>query len=353
MAIRELRSVTTASSRIKADWWSDMSPDQQEQYLTDHPNSQKAKEAREAEQKQTQPQSDQDKAPTKKVPMVQVSVATKIVDGKRVQADGKPLPPHIQKLVLPPAWTDVKINPNPDGALLAQGKDSKGRVQSVYSEAFVKTQAEAKFRRIEELNEKFEDIHAENETARKSKDPKIKDSADCLALIMKTGIRPGSDEDTGAAKKAYGATTLQGNHVVKTESGVELHFTGKKGVDLKIPVTDPELAKMLLARAKEAGAEGKLFPKTNDKNLLAHVHMLDGGGFKAKDFRTHLACETAVEEISKMPVPTNDKEYKAAVTKVAKIVSTKLGNTPTVALQSYIAPEVWSAWQLSSKGETK
>lgn len=351
MAIREAKVLTTAAARIKADWWSEMNSEQQEQYLKDHPNSQKAKEAKEAEQKQLQIKPTD--TPRKKLPIVQVSVETKIVDGKRVQADGKPLPEHIQKLVLPPAWTDVKINPDPNGALLAQGKDSKGRVQSVYSEAFAKTQAEAKFRRVEELNQKFDEIKAENETARKSKDPKIKDSADCLALIMQTGIRPGSDEDTGAAKKAHGATTLQGSHVVKTASGVELRFTGKKGVDLTIPVTDPELSKMLLARAKTAGAEGKLFPKTSDKNLLAHVHTLDGGGFKAKDFRTNLGTSTAIEEISKMPVPKNDKEYKAAVVKVAKVVSAKLGNTPTVALQSYIAPEVFSTWQLASKGESK
>ncbi len=30
------------------------------------------------------------------------------------------------------------------------------------------------------------------------------------------------------------------------------------------------------------------------------------------------------------------------------MVATKLGNTPTVALQSYIAPEVFGAWRMAA-----
>jgi phage-related protein (TIGR01555 family) len=39
---------------------------------------------------------------------------TKIVDGKRVQANGSPLPAHIEKLKLPPAWADVRYSDFPD-----------------------------------------------------------------------------------------------------------------------------------------------------------------------------------------------------------------------------------------------
>jgi DNA topoisomerase-1 len=353
--IRELRVLSTANQRLElakeeSDWWGSMSAEQQEQYLTEHPNSQKAKEAREKEGKPAPVEDHPSK--DREHPVVQVSVGTKMVDGKRVQADGKPLPDHIQKLGLPPAWSDVKFNPEPDGALLAQGKDAKGRVQSVYSEAFSKTQAEAKFRRIEELHEKFDEIKTQNAKNQKSKDPKVKASADCLAMIMAMGIRPGSDDDTKAKVKAFGATMLQSNHLVKTKDGLFLKFVGKDGVNLNLPVTDPALAKMLVARAKEAGPEGRLFD-TNAGRLLDYTHTLDGGGFKVKDFRTNLGCKTAMEEIGKMPVPTNEKEYKAAVRAVAVKVSSILGNTPTIALQSYIAPELFSEWKMASAGGQK
>jgi DNA topoisomerase IB len=270
---------------------------------------------------------------------------TKIVDGKRVQANGSPLPAHIEKLKLPPAWADVRYSDDPKADLMAVGKDSKDRVQSVYSEAFSANNAAAKFARIEELRGKFGYISKQNEDAQRSSNPKTKDSADCLSLIMKMGVRPGSDDDTGAKVKAYGATTLEGRHVVETPAGVSLRFVGKKGVSLDLPVEDAGLAAMLMQRAKASGASGKLFPATNDKALLDHTHSLDGGGFKTKDFRTHVGTATAYALVQSAPKPTTMAEYKKRVMDVAQKVSKKLGNTPVIALQSYISPVVFSSWR--------
>jgi DNA topoisomerase-1 len=272
---------------------------------------------------------------------------TKIEGGKRLQANGAPLPSHIEKLKLPPAWKDVRYSDDPKSGLLAVGKDSKGRVQSVYSEEFSATQAAAKFARIEALRKEFDGIQKQNDTYRKSNNPKVRDSADCLSMIMKMGIRPGSETDTGAKLKAYGATTLEGRHVVKTDEGVSLRFIGKKGVALDLPVTDKGLSDMLLARAEKSGTDGKLFPATTDKALLDYVHTLDGGGFKTKDFRTNVGTSTAYDLVSKMPAPKTEAEYKKAVMAVAKDVSKRLGNTPVIALQSYISPTVFSEWRNS------
>jgi DNA topoisomerase-1 len=313
------------------NWFSELSKEDQDAYLEAHPGSKYGHQtAKPRVSKITQ----------------SLSGTTKYNDaGVRVQANGSALPDHITKLTIPPAWTDVKFNPDAAGDLLASGRDAKGRLQCVYSEAFSKTQAEAKFRRIEELMGKFHEVQAQNDKLCRSTDPKVKASAECLKLVMVAGIRPGSETDTGAEKQAYGATTLEARHVVKTKEGVELHFVGKKGVDLKIPVTDPATVKMLLRRAKEAGDDGKLFSQTNDKRLLDHTHTMDGGGFKTKDFRTLLGTSTAMDEVSKMPKPVGDKAYRAQVMSVAKTVSKKLGNTPVIALQSYINPIVFQSWR--------
>ena len=272
---------------------------------------------------------------------------TKIEAGKRVSMGGERLPPHIESLKIPPAWTDVKYSHDPKSDLLVVGKDAKGRSQSIYSDAFSTTQAAAKFDRIEELRKEFAAIRAQNDKARESRKERIKDSADCAALIMETGIRPGSDADTGAKVKAYGATTLEGRHVVETGDGVSLKFTGKKGVSLNIPVRDKGLADMLKSRAVKAGEDGKLFPGTDDKILLDHIHSLDGGGFKTKDFRTHVGTSEAYAIASRTPAPKNEQEYRKAVMEIAKQVSQRLGNTPIVALQSYISPSVFSDWKIA------
>lgn len=272
-------------------------------------------------------------------------VMAEVKDGKRVAPGGGPLPAHIEKLKLPPAWSGVKYAEDAGADLLAQGKDVKGRVQSVYSAEFSAKQAAAKFARVESLIQQYGDIQKQNAAAQKSADPKTKDAADCLDLVMKTGVRPGSDTDTGAEKQAYGATTLQGQHVVSDADGTYLRFTGKKGVSLNLKINDPELTAMLTARAKAAGPEGQLFPNVTDKSLLDHSHTMGDGSFKSKDFRTHLGTTTAARLVNSMKPPTSPKEHKAAVMEVARQVSEKLGNTATIALQSYISPTVFSVWE--------
>lgn len=262
-----------------------------------------------------------------------------------VAPDRKDWPEHIKQLKLPPAWKDVRINPDPEAALQAVGRDAKGRAQYVYSKEFQNTQAEAKFARIKELDRKFDKIRRQNAERMASENPKTRDNAECAALVMAMGIRPGSDADTKAKVKAYGATTLEGRHVVSEDDQVYLRFTGKKGVSINLPVSDPALAAMLEERAKQAGADGKLFPGVSDKSLLDYTHTLNGGGFKTKDFRTLLGTRGAIRKIESMPPPKTEKEYKKLALEVAKSVSSKLGNTPTVALQSYINPTVFAAWR--------
>jgi DNA topoisomerase-1 len=271
---------------------------------------------------------------------------TTVVDGKRMAADGSPLPDHIQATYIPPAWTDVKYNPDPNGDLLVKGKDAAGRDQYLYSKRFTETQAAEKFARIKELDEKFDKITKENETNRSDANPAVRENANCMKLIMETGIRPGSDEDTKAKIAAYGATTLKGSHIVQVGGNIELQFVGKKGVALTIPVDDQGTAKMLLARVAKVGPEGRIF-NTNRASLLEYSHRLDGGKFKTKDFRTYLGTSLAVKEMKNHDVPKTMKEYKKAVRDVAKVVAKKLGNTATVALQSYISPVVFSPWRLA------
>lgn len=281
------------------------------------------------------------------------SVATQTVNNKgqtvniHSSSTGGALPEHIAKLKIPPAWTNVHYSSDPNSALQAQGKDAKGRLQSIYSEAFAKTQAAAKFERVEALNKQFVQIESQVAKDTLSSDPKRKDLANCLSLIMAMGIRPGSDTDTKSEKKAYGATNMLGKHIVDDGKEMRLKFTGKKGVELDLPVTDPKLVKMLKERAAIAGADGQIFPSVSDKSLLAYTHTLDGGTFKTKDFRTHVGTYAAAELVKSMPSPKNDAERKKAITKVAVEVSKRLGNTPTIALQSYINPIIFSIWEMA------
>ena len=136
--------------------------------------------------------------------------------------DREQWPEHIKALKLPPAWHDVAVSHDPNADLLAIGRDAKNRAQYVYSEKFAKSQSALKFARITELDSKFHYIKDQNDAARRSRDPKLKDHGDCMHLIMTMGLRPGGDDDTGAEKKAYGASTLEGQHVALLNGVVRL-----------------------------------------------------------------------------------------------------------------------------------
>lgn len=257
--------------------------------------------------------------------------------------DGKDLPEHVKACRIPPAWKSVKYADDPNSDVLATGRDSKGRHQAIYSERFRQQQADAKFARVQELDMKYEEVLRQVDGDLRS--GRNMEEAATLHLIMVTGVRPGSEADTGGAKKAYGATTLEGRHVIEQKRGVRLRFTGKKGVENDIPVEDRKVAADLLARKAKAGSKGRLFD-TDDGKLRKYTGDKDGKGFKTKDFRTLLGTRTAVNEMRKIPRPKTEKEYSKAVRTVAKTVANKLGNTPTVALQSYINPAVFADWRL-------
>lgn len=259
--------------------------------------------------------------------------------------DGKPVPEHIRDLGVPPGWKDAYFNPDPNGDLLAQGTDAKGRTQPKYGDTHNARAAAAKFGRVSELRTKREQIFKEVE--RDSKDPALRENADALKVVMQTGIRPGSTQDTGADFKSFGATTLEGRHVVVDGNKTALKFvTGKnKGKAVEFQIKDRSTAKMLRDRAEKAGATGKLFD-TDAQRLRDYSKDKDGKGFKTKDHRTALGTETAIREIStRAELPKTFKEYKQAVKEVAMVVSQMLGNTPSVALKSYIDPTVFAKWK--------
>jgi DNA topoisomerase-1 len=172
------------------------------------------------------------------------------------------------------------------------------------------------------------------------KDARKKDEAAVLLLMRKTGIRVGSERDTLAEKKAYGATTLTSKHVKINDDTVMLSFVGKKGVKIRQKIQDKELADALRPRAAKGG---KLFD-TSDSRVRDYLHANDGK-FHPKDLRTIKALEISLETIHKLSDPKNAKEFAKARNAVGDAVAKALGNTRTVALNSYIPPEVFSKWK--------
>jgi DNA topoisomerase-1 len=82
--------------------------------------------------------------------------------GKRI-ADVKERK-RILSLVIPPAWTDVWVCPNPKGHIQVTARDVKGRKQYRYHPDYRSARDTSKFKRIFELSEVLPSIGSKQRT---------------------------------------------------------------------------------------------------------------------------------------------------------------------------------------------
>ena len=242
---------------------------------------------------------------------------------------------------IPPGWSDVWVTTRKDNPLQVVGIDSKGRKQSIYSTKHAGKQTAAKFAR----EKKFEKVYPKL-MKQISSDLKRKEEAQILYLIAKTGFRIGSNKETFATQKAYGASTLLKSQIKVEGNSVTFDFIGKKGVRIERTIEDPILVSIIAKKFKTRG--DSLFT-TTDTHVRDYLHNLDGGApFMVKDFRTRIGTITALEKIREAPpppIPQNETQLKKSMKAIGEMVAKILGNTAAVALSAYIAPEVFAEWE--------
>jgi DNA topoisomerase I len=240
--------------------------------------------------------------------------------------------------VIPPAWREVQVNDDPAADMQVVGIDAKNRPQYRYSQAHMERQAVAKFKRTQALNERYQRLERALLAAAQNDD----DAALGVLLIARTGFRPGSESDTGAAKQAFGVSTLKAKHVKVQDDWVSFDFTGKSGKRQRHNVKDAVLARLLENKLKDAEPGQQVF-RSSAQAMRDRLHQ-DAPEFKLKDLRTRMGTAVAKRAMSKTPAPRDRREYAQARNKVGDAVAKALGNTRTVALSSYIDPTVFADW---------
>src|SRR4029079_3877818 len=102
---------------------------------------------------------------------------------------------RIRSLVIPPAWSDVWICPDPRGHLQAVGRDARCRKQYRYHPKWRVVRDETKYYRLTGFRQALPAIRAR--TARDLRNPELtreKVLAAVVQLLEKTLIRVGNDE---------------------------------------------------------------------------------------------------------------------------------------------------------------
>ncbi|HWA59251.1 MAG TPA: hypothetical protein VG692_18505 [Gemmatimonadales bacterium] len=254
-------------------------------------------------------------------------------------------------LVIPPAWTEVWICPDPTGHIQVTARDARGRKQYRYHPAYRAARDSSKFRRILEFSELLPRIRERVERDLGAPDlTRRQILATVVRLLDKTLIRVGNAE-YARENRSFGLTTLRGHHVEVKGSALRFTFRGKSGVKHSVALTDRRLARIIQRCQDLPGQElfqyldadgARQTVASGDVN--EYLREIAGQDVTAKDFRTWAGTMLAARELREAgPAPTR-KEAERNIIRAIDVVAERLGNTRAVCRKYYVHPAVLDAY---------
>jgi DNA topoisomerase-1 len=261
---------------------------------------------------------------------------------------------RINDLKIPPAWTDVFINPAANGSVQAIGKDTAGRWQYLYHANHTRAQELRKFRRITKFAKAIPQMRAT--VARHLRQPGLTRErvlAAVLRILSTCYMRPGS-EVYASEHGSYGIATLRRKHVSVKGEVIEFDFPGKSGVRQQRQLRDRQVARVIRKTISLPGYNVFKYVNGDDKPVVVtrrhineYIKELMGSSFSAKDFRTWagtLVCACALARNGD-EIPEKKTSRKKRIVAAIKETAEVLGNTPAVCRGSYVCPEIISSFE--------
>jgi DNA topoisomerase I len=275
-----------------------------------------------------------------------------------LDADGQRLPAEeverIRSLAIPPAWNDVWICPYPSGHIQAVGTDDAGRRQYLYHPDWRVKRDQMKFDRVAEAARKLPRARREVLAHLVLEGmPLERASAAAVRLLDLGYFRIGSDAYTDT-NGSFGLTTLERRHVRCRGQRLVFSFTGKSGIEHTIEIEDDVVRAALDRMRRRRGGGDRLLAYQNSRRwtpldaptVNVYLRELLGGDLTAKDFRTWHATVLAATALAMSDEPGDTKRSRQRAVKAAvQEVADYLGNTPTIAKNSYIDPRVLDLYE--------
>ncbi|MDA8446521.1 DNA topoisomerase IB [Paracidovorax valerianellae] len=260
---------------------------------------------------------------------------------------------RIQKLAIPPAYTDVWICPLANGHLQATGLDARGRRQYRYHADWRLQRDEAKFERMQAFGRALPRIRARVARDLRATPGRALSRERVLATLVRlldtTFMRVGNEE-YASANRSYGLTTLRNRHADLRGNRLRLRFRGKSGVQQEATLDDPRVARVVRRCQQLPGQE--LFQYEDEDGTLHAVDSGDvndylreitgteeGEHFTAKDFRTWHGTVQALE-LTRLACSQQPGTPAVTAKHILAEVARQLGNTPAVCKKSYVHPSV-------------
>jgi DNA topoisomerase-1 len=252
---------------------------------------------------------------------------------------------RIEALVVPPAWKDVHIATSPSRAVQAWGYDARGRKQYRYNERAVEKRELRKYHRVRELAHSMPRIRQiVRADARARELTRDAVAALVLRLIGETFCRVGG-ERYARENGTFGITTLRKKHLELGKRTVCFVYKGKSNVRQRQVATAEDIVNLMARLRRTPGTrlfryrDGQRWRDLTAADVNDYLQRRVGA-FKAKDFRTWGGTLRAATVLAELGAPKSVTEAKRNVTLAMRLVSSELGNTPTVCRSSYVHPMV-------------
>jgi DNA topoisomerase-1 len=289
---------------------------------------------------------------------------------------------RIRGLVIPPAWRDVWICPDPRGHIQAVGIDAAGRRQYRYHDVWRAQRDAAKFDHVLEVGatlSKVRQVVAEHLRERGLSRNRVLAAA--VRLLDVGCFRIGGEEYASGDEATFGLATLRRDHVGLTREAVRFCYPAKGGIERNLEVRDGEVRAVvrgLLQRKWDhpellAYRRGAGWCDVRSADINAYLREVSGIDISAKDFRTwnatvltavllaadeleSVAADEASRQRRRAPTAPPGRSRPArrspstgtrsttsrrrAVGRAMREVAEYLGNTPAVVRSSYVDPRV-------------
>jgi DNA topoisomerase IB len=270
--------------------------------------------------------------------------------------DGRPITDpdelaRLRGLVIPPAWTDVWICPDPRGHIQATGVDAAGRRQYLYHPVWRTKRDAAKFDHVLEVAARLPRLRRRVDADLAGRGLTRGRVLGAVAKLLDSGaFRIGGDEYAAGEEPSYGVSTLRPEHVRTRRDCVIFEYVAKGGLERVQTVADPDVCALLRALRKRRGGTDRLFAywdgaarqwrEVRGDEVNEYLREASGGEMTAKDFRTWHATVLAAVELAGAGPQRSAAARKRTVARVMRAVAEQLGNTPAVAKASYVDPRV-------------
>jgi DNA topoisomerase IB len=256
---------------------------------------------------------------------------------------------RVRALAIPPAWNQVWICSAENGHIQAVGTDAAGRRQYLYHPQWRTKRDAAKHERVLELAGRLPKARVATATAlREDGLTRGRVLATAFRMLDLGSFRIGS-ESYADQHDTYGLATILREHVTIRSRSITFHYLAKGSIDREQRVVDAALATALgelVARDDDSPEllawredDGR-WHDVHSADVNGHVHDVMRGDFTAKDFRTWNATVLMAQLLALEGRPASPTARKRVVSGCYQNVADYLGNTATVARNSYVDPRV-------------